>query len=132
MQKVLITVSEGFIGKALAASHNSAKYSSITLDNSENDESTYKSDVKNERITEIFYGESPDIVIHPAAQIDVMQSFKDPIGDLENKIQPIIAKPGFGYIQRNSRSNYLAIETIGCRPTTSLDAGLTKSLGLRL
>ena len=82
MQKVLITGSEGFIGKALAHTLNSAGYNVITLDSSENGESTYKCDIQDERMIEIFSKENPDIVLHLAAQIDVMQSFRDPIGDL--------------------------------------------------
>ena len=82
MQKILITGSEGFVGKALMPALNSAGYGVITLDQSDTGDSLYKCDIRDSGLAAIFKKESPDIVVHLAAQIDVMKSIKDPISDL--------------------------------------------------
>ena len=141
MQKVLITGSEGFIGKALARSLNSAGYNVITVDNSKNGESIYKSDIKDEKIIEIFSKEKPDVVIHLAAQIDVMQSFKDPIGDLGingigtlNILQAAITSKVSHFIYINSGgaiydplSELPIVESAGIRPLSPY--GISKFIG---
>lgn len=83
MQKILITGSEGFVGKALMPALNSAGYGVITLDQSDTGDSLYKCDIRDGGLATIFKKESPDIVVHLAAQIDVIKSIKDPILDLE-------------------------------------------------
>jgi UDP-glucose 4-epimerase len=141
VQKVLITGSEGFIGKALARSLNSAGYNVITVDNSKNGESIYKSDIKDEKIIEIFSKEKPKIVIHLAAQIDVMQSFKDPIGDLGingigtlNILQAAISSEVSHFIYINSGgaiydplSELPIVESAGIRPLSPY--GISKFIG---
>ena len=141
MQKILITGSEGFIGKALARSLNSAGYDVITVDNSGNSKSTYKTDIKDEKILEIFSKEKPDVVIHLAAQIDVMQSFKDPIGDLEingigtlNILQAAITSKVSHFIYINSGgaiydplSELPIVESAGIRPLSPY--GISKFIG---
>lgn len=141
MQKVLITGSEGFIGKALAPSLNSAGYEVITVDNSGNSKSTYKSDIKDEKMLEIFSKEKPDVVIHLAAQIDVMQSFKDPIGDLGvngfgtlNILQAAITSKVSHFIYINSGgaiydplSELPIVESAGIRPLSPY--GISKFIG---
>ena len=141
MQKVLITGSEGFIGKALARSLNSAGCDVITIDNSGNSKSTYKIDIKDEKILEIFSKEKPDVVIHLAAQIDVMQSFKDPIGDLGingigtlNILQAAIASKVSHFIYINSGgaiydplSELPIVESAGIRPLSPY--GISKFIG---
>jgi len=141
VQKVLITGSEGFIGKALARSLNSAGYNVITVDNSKNGESIYKSDIKDEKIIEIFSKEKPDVVIHLAAQIDVMQSFKDPIGDLGingigtlNILQAAITSKVSHFIYINSGgaiydplSELPIVESAGIRPLSPY--GISKFIG---
>ena len=141
MQKVLITGSEGFIGKALARSLNSAGCDVITIDNSGNSKSTYKIDIKDEKILKIFSNEKPDVVIHLAAQIDVMQSFKDPIGDLGingigtlNILQAAIASKVSHFIYINSggaiydpSSALPIVESAGIRPLSPY--GISKFIG---
>jgi len=141
VQKVLITGSEGFIGKALARSLNSAGYNVITVDNSKNGESIYKSDIKDEKIIEIFSKEKPKIVIHLAAQIDVMQSFKNPIGDLGingigtlNILQAAISSRVSHFIYINSGgaiydplSELPIVESAGIRPLSPY--GISKFIG---
>jgi len=141
VQKVLITGSEGFIGKALARSLNSAGCDVITIDNSGNSKSTYKIDIKDEKILEIFSKEKPDVVIHLAAQIDVMQSFKDPIGDLGingigtlNILQAAIASKVSHFIYINSGgaiydplSELPIVESAGIRPLSPY--GISKFIG---
>ncbi len=141
MHKILITGSEGFIGKALARSLNAAGYDVITVDNSGNSKSTYKSDIKDEKILEIFSKEKPDVVIHLAAQIDVMQSFKDPIGDLGingigtlNILQAAIASKVSHFIYINSGgaiydplSELPIAESAGIRPLSPY--GISKFIG---
>jgi len=141
VQKILITGSEGFIGKALARSLNSAGYDVITVDNSGNSKSTYKTDIKDEKILEIFSKEKPDVVIHLAAQIDVMQSFKDPIGDLEingigtlNILQAAITSKVSHFIYINSGgaiydplSELPIVESAGIRPLSPY--GISKFIG---
>ena len=83
MQKILITGSEGFIGKALALALSSAGYGVVTLDQSAIGDSSYKCDIRDGKLASIFKEESPQIVVHLAAQIDVMKSIQDPILDLE-------------------------------------------------
>jgi UDP-glucose 4-epimerase len=83
VQKILITGSEGFIGKALALALSSAGYGVVTLDQSDIGNSSYKCDIRDGKLAAIFKQESPNIVVHLAAQIDVMKSIKDPILDLE-------------------------------------------------
>ena len=141
MQKVLITGSEGFIGKALARGLNSAGYDVVTIDNSESSKSTYKSDIKDRKILEIFSKEKPDLVIHLAAQIDVMQSFKDPIEDLGingigtlNILQAAIASKVSHFIYINSGgaiydplSELPIVESAGIRPLSPY--GISKFIG---
>jgi UDP-glucose 4-epimerase len=141
VHKILITGSEGFIGKALARSLNAAGYDVITVDNSGNSKSTYKSDIKDEKILEIFSKEKPDVVIHLAAQIDVMQSFKDPIGDLGingigtlNILQAAIASKVSHFIYINSGgaiydplSELPIAESAGIRPLSPY--GISKFIG---
>jgi UDP-glucose 4-epimerase len=141
VQKILITGSEGFIGKALARSLNAAGYDVITVDNSGSSKSTYKSDIKDEKMLEIFSKEKPDVVIHLAAQIDVMQSFKDPIGDLGingigtlNILQAAIALKVSHFIYINSGgaiydpfSKLPIVESAGIRPLSPY--GISKFIG---
>ena len=83
MQKILITGSEGFIGKALALALHSAGYEVITLDQTGEGNNSYKCDIRDRELADVFKKVRPNVVVHLAAQIDVMTSIEDPILDLE-------------------------------------------------
>ena len=85
MGKLLVVGSEGFIGKALVKRLSNYGHSLFTLDiKSSLNPNHYEVDIANSVLVDQAIAEiQPDVVIHLAAQIDVRQSFVDPIKDLE-------------------------------------------------
>ena len=85
MEKILIVGSEGFIGKSLVGSLKSGKNQIFTADTKASSfEGHSQIDITNSRdVSELVKSTKPDIVVHLAAQIDVRESFLDPVKDLE-------------------------------------------------
>lgn len=87
--KILITGGAGFIGSHVADRYLEAGHQVVIVDNlvtgkRENIPQNaifYEMDITDERITEIFKKEKPEIVNHHAAQMDVRKSVEDPIYD---------------------------------------------------
>jgi UDP-glucose 4-epimerase len=81
MTQVLITGSEGFIGKKTVLRFQREGYDVYTLDLQGSGEKHFAGDISSFDLDEIFKAASPEIVIHTAAQTDVMTSFRDPEND---------------------------------------------------
>ena len=84
MSNLLVIGSEGFIGKALTSKLYEQGRSIFTLDVKPSSRSQHHIvDIRDYRsVEDVFEQVKPEVVIHLAAQIDVRQSFADPIQDL--------------------------------------------------
>jgi UDP-glucose 4-epimerase len=83
MEKVLLVGGDGFIGKAVAA-----KLTKLGIDFEVVDirPGGTKADIVKDDLEEIFQRFKPSAVVHLAAQIDVRESFVNPVHDLEVNI----------------------------------------------
>lgn len=94
MKKILITGGAGFIGSHIVDRLIAQKNKVIVVDNLSNSHKDtlnpkaifYKESITSKNIEKIFIKEKPDYVIHNAAQIKVMESFKDPLSDAKINI----------------------------------------------
>lgn len=90
MARILITGSEGFIGSALKLFFkDNTEHEVFTLDITpkfNDSKNHYNMDVNEEEISNIFSKLKPEIVIHLAAQISLIESFKDPKTDAKTNI----------------------------------------------
>ena len=83
MKKVLVTGSEGFIGRNLLHVLQLSDYKLFTLEKSFKSPNGKKIDISTQELEPVFSSISPDVVIHLAAKMDVRESFVDPVRDLE-------------------------------------------------
>ena len=85
MSRILVTGSEGFIGKAAVTSLEAAGHVVVTLDLRQGDGARqhYVGDIRTIKLEEIFEKVKPEAVVHLAAQVIVTESFVDPMQDLE-------------------------------------------------
>jgi UDP-glucose 4-epimerase len=85
MSRILVTGSEGFIGKSAVLALESAGHEVVTLDlrQSSSTRNHYIGDIRTIDLEELFEKIRPEIVVHLAAQVIVTESFVDPIYDLE-------------------------------------------------
>ena len=141
MKRILVTGSEGFIGRELISSLNSKDYEIFGIDIVEvNKDNYFKCDIRSNKLRDLVSSVSPDIVIHLAAQIDVRFSVSHPVEDLNingigtlNLIQALnntnckeliyINSGGAIYDSKNLQSHK---ETDAVTPTSPY--GLTKNL----
>lgn len=111
MQKVLVTGSSGFIGSKVVIRLRQKGYAVFTLDLLPGDENHFALDIASPEIANVFSKLKPDCVIHLAAQIDVTQSFLDPVNDLQIN--------GFGTLNlllnslENSCDNFIYVHSGG-------------------
>ena len=92
--KILVTGGAGFIGSHVVEYLLQAGYETVIVDNFQSGqrESVHpkakliEMDINSPLLESVFVLEKPDIVIHLAAQIDVVVSIKDPIYDAEQNI----------------------------------------------
>lgn len=83
MKKVLVTGSKGFIGRHLVDALQGTEYEIFTLDVKNEKAGDSSVDISTADLDAIFLRVKPDVVIHLAAQVDVTESFVNPIRDLE-------------------------------------------------
>ena len=92
--RILITGGAGFIGshlvdRLIAEGHKVVVIDNLSTGKKENLNSKakfYKIDIQNQKISQIFKIEQPEIVFHLAAQIDVRKSIANPIEDAKINI----------------------------------------------
>ena len=83
MKKVLITGAGGFIGRHLVNALDDTDYEVFTLDLKSAGSKGLSFDISTGDLAPIFSRVNPDVVVHLAAQVDVTESFVDPVRDLE-------------------------------------------------
>ena len=86
MQKILVTGSQGFIGRETVRFLRTKGFKVYTLDILDGDEQHFKCDITSDLIESIIRDTKPEIVIHLAAQVDVSSSMIDPFSDLNTNI----------------------------------------------
>ncbi len=94
MAKVLVTGGAGFIGSWLVDTLVDKGLETIVIDNLStgnkknlNNKAKFcETDIRDEKISEIFEKEEPDYVFHLAAQMNVRESIKNPIEDADINI----------------------------------------------
>jgi UDP-glucose 4-epimerase len=92
--KILVTGGAGFIGSNLVDALISLGHDVVVVDNLSSGLKKnlnpkarfYQIDICDEKLSEVFEHEKPEIVDHHAAQIDVRKSNEDPIADAEANI----------------------------------------------
>jgi len=82
MYRVLITGSEGFIGRHVCSLLKEEGFDVYTLDLVGSGNNHYLLDLSSVETNALISRIKPDVIIHLAAQVDVMESFSDPGRDL--------------------------------------------------
>ena len=83
MTKILVSGSEGFIGKKLVSSlKESAEVFRLDAAESSSEHNFYRVDLNSPELNKVLDVVKPDVIVHLAAQISVVDSLKDPITDL--------------------------------------------------
>ena len=83
MKKVLITGAGGFIGRHLVDALEATDYEVFTLDVKSKGSKGLSFDISTGDLAPIFFRVKPDVVVHLAAQVDVTESFVNPVRDLQ-------------------------------------------------
>ncbi len=83
MNKVLVTGSEGLIGREVVSLLRENGLDVFTIDLLGHGPQHTILDITSQDVKNYFNSVKPDIVIHLAAQVDVTSSFNDPIADLQ-------------------------------------------------
>jgi UDP-glucose 4-epimerase len=82
VNKVLITGANGFIGSNLVRTLRNGSFEIRTLDISSSCEVDFNIDISEGSQFEKFEDFSPDVIVHAAAQVSVLDSFREPVDDL--------------------------------------------------
>lgn len=82
MERLAITGASGFIGRNLAKSLKSQNLTILQLDRISNDDVEFL-DITSQDCAGVISEFRPNIVVHLAAQVDVRQSFVDPLSDMK-------------------------------------------------
>lgn len=82
MNSVIVTGSEGFLGKKIVSRFRSEGLNVYTFDLTGAGEKHFVGDIATAPLDEMLTLASPDLVVHAAAQTDVMTSFENPTRDL--------------------------------------------------
>jgi len=83
MKSILVTGSEGFIGRQATVSLRRLGFNVSTLDILPGGENHFQADIFDVDLKAIFSEAKPEVIIHGAAQVSVPQSFVNPKRDLE-------------------------------------------------
>ena len=85
MKRIVVTGSEGFIGKYAVCALENLGHEVFTFDVQprENHERHIQGDIRTADLEMIFKKIKPEIVLHLAAQVNVLNSLSDPVTDLE-------------------------------------------------
>ena len=83
MSRLLVTGSAGFIGRPTVAALRALGHEVFTLDNQGQGEQNFSVDIVDADLDVIFHEIKPAAVIHLAAQVNVSDSFLDPLRDLD-------------------------------------------------
>lgn len=86
MKKILVTGSQGFIGRETVHLLRTKGFEVYTLDILDGDDQHFKCDITGDSIERIIRDTKPEIVVHLAAQVDVSSSMIDPLSDLNTNI----------------------------------------------
>lgn len=82
MKSILITGSDGFLGRATIKELATKNYKIFTVDLNEGGENHFRLDISNaDLVSSMMSSVRPNAVIHMAAQIDVVRSIEDPVSD---------------------------------------------------
>jgi len=92
--KILVTGGAGFIGSHLVDKLINEGYNVVVVDNLSTGKKEnvnpkakfYKCDIRSSRLIEVIRKEQPEVIFHLAAQINLRQSVKDPVGDADINI----------------------------------------------
>ncbi len=87
--RILVSGGAGFIGSNVVDAYLEAGHEVIIVDNLSTGQQQninskakfYKLDIRSSELSRVFEKESPDIINHHAAQMDVRKSVEDPIFD---------------------------------------------------
>lgn len=83
MERILVTGSEGFIGRKLVESLQNSSYEVFGIDSKAGAKTTHQMDITSSLLKGFLKEIQPTVIVHLAAQIDVRKSFQDPLHDLK-------------------------------------------------
>jgi len=83
MERILVTGSEGFIGRKLVESLQNSPHEVFGIDSKAGAKSTQQVDITSSSLKGVIKEIQPTVIVHLAAQIDVRKSFQDPLHDLK-------------------------------------------------
>lgn len=86
MRKILVTGSEGFIGKETVRLLNESGFGVYTLDIKGEGKNHLRADINSQESREYVIRIKPDVIVHLAAQVEVLSSVHDPFSDLTSNI----------------------------------------------
>lgn len=86
MERILVTGASGFIGQSLCEALPNLNTIFIGTDLYPHSSSVLKIDIRDSNSLKIIGDFKPDVIVHLAAQVDVAESFRNPVVDLESNI----------------------------------------------